>query len=451
VRKRLRALRGAINQLLVDEDAFGIVADNRAATRGGRLPGLPVVRTLPPTATQNTALTINVVKRVGGLYYVYSKGGKKLTRGYTTRAAAVRRLRQIEYFKQKGTNNALTTNTRWRFETDDKKLEAYQEWLQGQVDAGILEVTGPNKETPWLETYIKSAYKKGLLRAYMDTHRAAIAAAGPEFQFIEGGKAAFLDMAFNSPTAQSKMRLLGTRAFTHLKGITADMDKEMTRILTDGMARGAGARELARELNKTVTKLEKKRALAIARTETIHAHAEGQLDSFEAMGVDEVGVMAEWSTAGDDLVCDMCAPLEGVILTVKEARGMIPRHPNCRCAWLPAGVGEHIGGTTKTTWAGPGQGLAAPGTKPTGRVTGQVWHQDTVATRLRESIKAERPKLGIREAREASTWRGADLKKIKAKIKPGSKAYREAVVGKKAAVARAVEKKRAAIKRAKNN
>ena len=23
-------------------------------------------------------------------------------------------------------------------------------------------------------------------------------------------------------------------------------------------------------------------------------------------------------------------------MTVKEARGLIPRHPNCRCAWIPA-------------------------------------------------------------------------------------------------------------------
>jgi hypothetical protein len=28
--------------------------------------------------------------------------------------------------------------------------------------------------------------------------------------------------------------------------------------------------------------------------------------------------------------------MEGVVLTIKEARGMIPRHVNCRCAWIPA-------------------------------------------------------------------------------------------------------------------
>jgi SPP1 gp7 family putative phage head morphogenesis protein len=68
---------------------------------------------------------------------------------------------------------------------------------------------------------------------------------------------------------------------------------------------------------------------------TIHAHAEGQLDSFEDLGVRELGITAEWSTAGDERVCPRCSALEGHIYTVEEARGMIPQHPGCRCSWIP--------------------------------------------------------------------------------------------------------------------
>jgi len=50
--------------------------------------------------------------------------------------------------------------------------------------------------------------------------------------------------------------------------------------------------------------------------------------------------MAEWATADDDRVCKLCAPLDGVVLKVGEARGLLPRHPNCRCCWTPANVGE---------------------------------------------------------------------------------------------------------------
>jgi SPP1 gp7 family putative phage head morphogenesis protein len=78
------------------------------------------------------------------------------------------------------------------------------------------------------------------------------------------------------------------------------------------------------------------RANALARTELVRAHAEGQLDAYVALGEKEVGVMAEWITAGDDRVCDLCQDLEGVVMTITEARGTIPRHVNCRCAWIPA-------------------------------------------------------------------------------------------------------------------
>jgi len=434
MRKRFRALRAAITRLIVDEDAFGLRADRQAGSNAVLAVPVATSRTLGlATVLGNALLVANVVRRVGRLWYVYGKKGQRLSRGYPTKKQAAKRLGQIEYFKRnEGGNGTFTINTRWRFETDAAKVEGYQTWLKGQVDAGILEVSPDNLQTPWMEKYIKSSYKKGAMRAYTDTHAAGIAAAAPDFAFMEGGKAGFLKMAFDSPTAEGKMKLLSTRSFSQLKGVTAQMDQEMSRILADGISAGKGPRKLARELNKSVSGLEKKRALAIARTEIIHAHAEGQLDAFEAMNVEEVGVQAEWSTAHDDLVCPLCQPLEGVVLSVKEARGSIPRHPNCRCAWIPAGVGEHIGGTTTTKHAGPGQDLAPPGTLPTGKTTGQSWNPATVGGRIRDSIKAEFPKLGPKDARVASRWVGADLTKISQKLKPGSKAYKAAVAAAKA-------------------
>ena len=42
-----------------------------------------------------------IVKK-GNKYYVKSEGGKNLGGPYKTRAAAVKRLQQVEYFKHKG-------------------------------------------------------------------------------------------------------------------------------------------------------------------------------------------------------------------------------------------------------------------------------------------------------------------------------------------------------------
>ena len=59
-------------------------------------------------------------------------------------------------------------------------------------------------------------------------------------------------------------------------------------------------------------------------------------------------VAVEWSTTGDERVCPKCKPLGGMVLKIKEAKGMLPRHPNCRCAWIPANVGETNQGKINT-------------------------------------------------------------------------------------------------------
>jgi hypothetical protein len=51
--------------------------------------------------------------------------------------------------------------------------------------------------------------------------------------------------------------------------------------------------------------------------------------------VEEVGVAVEWSVTKtpdgqiEQEVCKMCRPLQGVVLKLAEARGMLPRHPSC--------------------------------------------------------------------------------------------------------------------------
>jgi SPP1 gp7 family putative phage head morphogenesis protein len=222
----------------------------------------------------------------------------------------------------------------WRFLTDAAKIKAFQAWLQQQVDAGILETA---VSPPWMAAYIDSAYRKGIVRAYALANRPSPFASA---DFLKGAKASFAAGAFAGPVAVNRLQFLYTRAYTNLKGVTAAMDTQLSMILANGLANGLHPSVLAREMTKTISGLVRTRANAIARTEIIYAHAEGQLDSLKLLGVEGVKAMAEWSTAGDDRVCPKCEPLEGVIMSVDEARGLIPLHPNCRCMWLPANVGE---------------------------------------------------------------------------------------------------------------
>lgn len=268
---------------------------------------------------------------------------------------------------------------RWAFLTIDKKLEQFTQWLTEMIDVHILGIE--RGETPITAKYVESAYKKGIVRAWTDTNRRRLGLGRPGP--LQGTQEQFLRQSFGAPERASKLKLLQTRAFENLKGVTQQMATQMNRTLADGLAAGDSPLKVAKALEERAN-LPEARARTVARTEVMHAHSEGQLDGMQELGVEEVGVMVEWSTAGDDRVCPICKPLEGVVLTIDEARGLIPRHPNCRCTWIPANVGEDE--------------------------SEQKRNKARLKAAIDASVKAETKKKTAADAREQSRWSGADKK-----------------------------------------
>lgn len=223
-------------------------------------------------------------------------------------------------------NLASVRRREFAFRSDPDKIKVFREWLQTAIDAKVLSTTGGgNPDEPWTQKYIESAYKKGLINAYMSARKEDIA----EHGVMSRTQEQFLRSVFAQPETLSKVQLLATRAFEDLKGVTAVMSSQMNRILAQGMVDGSGPRKIAKEMSDSVAGLTRKRALVIARTETIRAHAQGQLDAFDELGIEELGVKSEWSTAGDARVCPQCSAMEGKVFTTKEAAGLIPLHPQC--------------------------------------------------------------------------------------------------------------------------
>lgn len=226
------------------------------------------------------------------------------------------------------------TPRRWQFMRSDQKLKAFNEWFKGQIEEKILTLDASGNA--WTGAYVRSAYKRGLMNSFLASRKTALS---DDAAFTAGTQAEFLRSSFGGGVALEKLELLGTRTYEQLRGVTAQMSSSMSRILAQGIADGKNPYSLVKDLAEEVG-FSFSRAARVARTELMHAHAEGQLDAYEKLGVKELGVLAEWSTAGDDRVCPMCIPLQGAIFTIKEARGLIPRHPNCRCTWIPANVSE---------------------------------------------------------------------------------------------------------------
>jgi hypothetical protein len=73
--------------------------------------------------------------------------------------------------------------------------------------------------------------------------------------------------------------------------------------------------------------------------------------------------------------------MDGVVMHPSEAHGLLPRHPNCQCAFTPANVGE----STKGQKRGKGE----------------------IRRAFDKSVRAERPKAKLKTAKEKSRWVGA--------------------------------------------
>ncbi len=229
------------------------------------------------------------------------------------------------------------------------KIEEFMKWLQVQVDRGVLSITqfrqiGEAMEREWTDLYIYDSYKRGVMRA-----RSEMIAAGMAIPSIEasGGIGALMSTPFH----MDRVGILFTRTFNTLQGITDAMSSTISQILAQGMIDGDNPYVIARKLKAAIDGTNmgslgitdklgrfipaKRRAEMLARTEIIRAFAEAQLNEYKNWGVLGLKLQAEFRTAGDARVCPECGSHEKKVYSLEEASGLIPLHPNCRCAWFP--------------------------------------------------------------------------------------------------------------------
>lgn len=215
----------------------------------------------------------------------------------------------------------------FRFATVSDKKQAFDNWLEYAMNENILEPQ-PGVARQWQGQYVRRSYASGLKMSTKE-----LRAAGLDVPMFSDQT---LQQFLNAPIHRDSLELLYTRNFSALKGITNEVDKEISRTLTEGLSQGFNPRKMARELNGRVDAVGITRARTMARTETIYAHNEAALNRYQQAGVKEVAAEVEWVTAGDNRVCPDCVSMGDRIFTLKEARGLIPFHPNCRCTWVPA-------------------------------------------------------------------------------------------------------------------
>lgn len=189
-------------------------------------------------------------------------------------------------------------------------------------------IAGGHLVSGWYDPYIRASYLRGITTANLD-----LRAGG----YRPDGAAAALEMASH----QLALAMQGSKAHAILR----DAVNDALAAAQLAMLEGAGQQEkppgvLARA--KAALVAGARQTAVLAATAVVGVVAEAFLNRLVDFGIALVSpvIEAQFTTAGDARVCARCDGLatndQGNgpgVYTIAQARGMIPVHPRCRCAW----------------------------------------------------------------------------------------------------------------------
>ena len=207
----------------------------------------------------------------------------------------------------------------FEFTTDPQKARAFEQWLREAQASDVLTVIDRDENR-----YVRHAYESGLRSA--------------NSELADQGVDASADLASltNQPVHTTTLQQLYTRNYDLLEDITDDVADEVRETMTESFSEGVNPRVMGRRIRDRVDSVGITRATTLARTEVLNTHNEAYLNRAETvLGPDaEVQVEAEILSAGDRRVCPECEPMDGVRMTIEEARESGPPfHPQCRCTY----------------------------------------------------------------------------------------------------------------------
>ncbi|TNF65332.1 phage head morphogenesis protein, partial [Streptococcus salivarius] len=134
------------------------------------------------------------------------------------------------------------------------------------TDAILLE--GGQNQLWFFEEYVRVAYERGTAQEYTNLSQQSQA-----YSRLRES----LPTLVQSEPYRNRLGLLRAREFEEMRGLSNQVKADMSRVLTDGLARGLGPTDVARNLTEQ-TGIEQSRANRIARTETSTALRRARMD-----------------------------------------------------------------------------------------------------------------------------------------------------------------------------
>lgn len=170
-------------------------------------------------------------------------------------------IRALDVFKP-----SFTINARYAYELNAALLQQVLAGLDAYVNGELLE--GGENQLWFFENYVQPAYVRGTAQEFTN-----LAQQSPTYRRVRQD----LPTLIRTEAYQSRLVLLRAREFEEMKGLAGDVKAGMSRVLTDGLARGLNPLEVGRNLTEQIG-ISEKRANTIARTEIPTALRRARLD-----------------------------------------------------------------------------------------------------------------------------------------------------------------------------
>jgi hypothetical protein len=181
-------------------------------------------------------------------------------------SAYIAMLDKIQFAEITVSRRLVINEKRYEFRTSPDELINLLAETGAYVDALMLQ--GGQGQLWFFEGYVKSAYQRGTGMAMGN-----IKVQSKDYAASRSS----LESLLTSAPYQRRLGLLRAREFELMQGLSNDIKKDMAQILTEGLGRGLGPKEIAENLTKG-TGIEINRANNIARTELPQAFKTARRD-----------------------------------------------------------------------------------------------------------------------------------------------------------------------------
>lgn len=226
-----------------------------------------------------------------------------------------------------------SVNARYTYRLDPFLLQSVLRDAGAFVDSLLLE--GGADNVWFFEAFVELAYRRGTAQQFSNLARQSTA--------YRGGQES-LARVLRSEPYRRRLALIAAREFEEMKGLSGDVQANMARVLTDGLARGQNPLVIARRLSAQAG-IEERRANRIARTEITTALRRARLDEAED-AQEEYGLrsLEMHFSALSPTTRATHAARHGKLYTVEQQRDWWAQDANsinCKCSSITVLVDRH--------------------------------------------------------------------------------------------------------------